>query len=141
MERLIEKKENGRFSYYVPIAENITVKMANKLGKFEDFMEEQGFESLEELAKELRILKDYKSDWERWHKLAFEYNEEINADKKIIFNLKQENEKLQYRWEKLKEWVENKMEVCPNEEWYDFEEMFCEMQELELTDLVREKEK
>lgn len=43
----------------------------------------------------------------------------------------QENQALKTRWEKLKEWVKNKMETCPNEEWYDFEEMFCEMQELE----------
>jgi hypothetical protein len=34
-------------------------------------------------------------------------------------------------WFKLKDWVEEKMETCPQEEWYDFEEVLCQMRELE----------
>ena len=96
MERLIEKKENGRFSYYVPIAENITVKMANKLGKFEDFMEEQGFESLEELKVNIEYLKDKveteKFNYEQLHKFKNQ--------------LQQENQALKERWEKLKDFID-----------------------------------
>lgn len=34
-------------------------------------------------------------------------------------------------WFKLKDWVKEKMETCPLEEWYDFEEVLCQMKELE----------
>lgn len=50
-------------------------------------------QQLAEKEKEIIKLKDFESDWHRWHKLAFDYNEEINKDKRIIFNLKQKIEK------------------------------------------------
>ena len=150
MERLTDKQHKavnrcGEYSscYSCDRAKCYISELADKLGEFEDFMEEQGFESLEELAKELRILKDYKSDWSRWHKLAFEYNEEINVDKKIIFNLKQENEKLQYRWEELKKFVNMPKEIQQWDERFEVtvDSINAKMQELELAELIRKKEK
>lgn len=35
------------------------------------------------------------------------------------------------RWNKLKKWLNKKIETCPNYEWYDFEEVMCEIQDLE----------
>lgn len=102
MGRLIEKKENGRFSYYVPIAENITVKMANKLGKFEDFMEEQGFESLDELKSNIECLKE-ETEWGK-----FNYNELFKSREELY----KENQALK-----------------------------AKIQELELAELIRKKEK
>ena len=61
-------------------------KLLNKLGKFEDFMEEQDFESLEHLAFTL---------------------EEQN---KIIDAYEQENQALKDRWQKLKECVDKELQ-------------------------------
>lgn len=67
---------------------------------------------LAEKEKEIVKLKDFESDWKRWHKLAFEYNEEINKDKKIIFNLKQDlenknQEKIEFCIEQLEKLASN----------------------------------
>ena len=227
-------KSNGLYGGSVGAytTQSRTPEMITKLGELEDFMEEQGFESLEELKEQLARYKNaeeqlangelsdgyhtfnelyefrklynallfnewarneeievYKSkrhydneecfgggwfivvamlpsgqisnhyelkDWElfnipeyekskyefdgytpkdvRVRMLTFLRNESCrilkceNATKRKALK---ENQALKARWEKLKEWVKNKMETCPNEEWYDFEEMFCEMQELE----------
>lgn len=129
MERLIEKKENGRFSYYVPIAENITVKIENKLGKFEDFMEEQGFEDLQDL--------------ERYIEQSIKASELL--DKKM-----KENQALKDRWEVLKDFIEEHLQYdkeelsteknLPNRFYIMAEEMILDkMKELEFADLIRRK--
>lgn len=71
-------------------------ELADKLGEFEDFMEEQEFESLEELKINIEYLKD-----------------KIEADKfnygqlhKFKNHLQQENQALKDRWEKLKDFID-----------------------------------
>lgn len=89
----------------------------NKLAEFEDFMEEQGFESLEDLQKYI----------EQSFKVV-----KILSDKNIQIN------NLQYRWQKLKEWVQKQSKpiddivISDDETKYIYmSDIFDEMQELE----------
>lgn len=79
-------------------------KLQNKLGKFEDFMEEMGFESLEDLKKYIN--------------LSFELS--LIPSKK-----RQEIKALKDRWEKLKEWAKEE------QDWEMGKTCFQKMQELE----------
>lgn len=72
-------------------AENDEIgKVYNKLCEFEDFMEEQGFESLEDLKDEHKSLK---------------------IDKAVY---KRENKVLKDRWEKLKDYLNNGFDGYPD---------------------------
>lgn len=89
MERLTKKisktvqdKYNlGSYLYYDFAQADDTNKLLNKLGKFEDFMEEMGFESIEQM------------------KYIFTMN--LNN----LTETMKENQALKDRWEKLKEYV------------------------------------
>lgn len=99
MERLTTKVDDIYTCSYCENQEAI-----NKLAEFENFMEEQGFESLEELKKCFEIwnseddngfLKDTdnrKLFLYRFAKNLFRYE-------------KDENKALKSRWQKLKEWA------------------------------------
>lgn len=85
-----------------------------KLAEFEDFMEEQGFESLGELESVL-----------------YQLNVEASKTKE----LEQENQALKERWEKLKEWLidrrdENGSKYFDNEMIED-DDILDKMKELE----------
>ena len=132
MERLTEKKENGRFSYYVPISENITVKMTRKLAKFEDFMEAHGFENLEELECNIECLKE-EVEWGE-----FNYNELFKSREELY----KENQALKDRWEKLWDWICDKKPISKGANAIlKKSEILDKMRELELADLIRRKEK
>lgn len=64
----------------------------NRLAEFEDFMEKYNVESMEDLELRLEDIEHYA------------YNCNVEQIDEII-KLKQENQALQYRWEKLKEWA------------------------------------
>lgn len=85
-----DKYSLGSYLHYDFANVDDTNKLLNKLGKFEDFMEEQGFESLEDLRKYI----------EKSFKVV-----KVLSDKNIQIN------NLQYRWQKLKEFVETSNEV------------------------------
>jgi len=103
-------------------ARNVENKSLDKLAEFEDFIEEQGFESLEELKKCFEIwnseddngfLKDTdnrKLFLYRFAKNLFRYE-------------KEENQALKDRWQKLKEYVVSR--------WADLPEVWQKMEELE----------
>ena len=76
-------------------AENDEIgKVYNKLCEFEDFMEEQGFESLEEVKRQCDLVVDV---------LAMDSE---NSELKIANEkLWKENQALKDRWEKLKDWI------------------------------------
>lgn len=69
----------------------------DKLAEFEDFMEENGFESLEELQKHIELINDYYNEIKNTGTCGFCEH----LDNK-------ENQTLKDRWQKLKEWVEKK---------------------------------
>lgn len=79
------------------MADGVTIRFSskaiNKLADIEDFMEEQGFESLEQLKDELSGLKaGYDFVWEQG----------TDAIKELV----QENQKCKNNWQKLKKYVE-----------------------------------
>lgn len=85
MERLTIKNNDG--SYSQPT--NTTFeKLFYKVVEFEDFMEEQGFESLELLKATLKMKTQSIKGFEK---------------------LKQENQALKDRWNKLKEYIEKEI--------------------------------
>lgn len=93
-----------------------------KLREFEDFMEEQEFESLGELESVL-----------------YQLNVEASKTKE----LEKENQALKERWEKLKDYVNTPKEF---QEWREEMEITVDsikakMKELELADLIAKKEK
>ena len=92
MERLTTKMGD----MYIDASDNpySTDRIVEKLGVFEDFMEEQGFESLEIVKRQCDLSVDI---------LAMDSE---NAELKIANEkLWQENQILKDRWEKLKDWV------------------------------------
>ena len=146
MERLTNKvfDDKGNQQKIYECSSVSDLKIQTKLGEFEDFMEEQGVESLEELKINIEYLKDkIKTD-------KFNY-EQLHKFKN---HLQQENLSLKDRWEKLKEYVADNIEitqVCQDP--IEQEEYWCligaencyknlqeKMRELELTDLIRRKE-
>ena len=84
MERLTTKNGGG---HYLDLSDNPFSydSIVCKLGAFEDFIEEQGFEDLEELKR---------------------YIEQSFKASELILKKKQENQALKDRWEKLKKWVD-----------------------------------
>lgn len=129
--RLTHKKEDWYWKdeEFWLSAENPSLEKADeiyyKLAEFEDFMEEQGFESLEELKINTEYLKDkIKTD-------KFNY-EQLHKFKN---HLQEENQALKDRWEKLKDYVKeerkkNKDLACTA--WYNADEEFlAKMKELE----------
>ena len=100
MERLTIKNSDGTHSQ---ITETKFIQFFDKVAEFEDFMEEQGFESLEKLKNALLI----KLPEERVKQIAME---EMRKELKnnIAQILKKEVPEL-YRykdnWQKLKEWA------------------------------------
>lgn len=110
MERLTDKTSvefNPECSKVNPLTTNGKCPYYDKLAEFENFMEEQGFESLEKLKKCFEIwnseddngfLKDTdnrKLFLYRFAKNLFRYE-------------KDENQALKDRWQKLKEWLEDR---------------------------------
>lgn len=86
MERLTIKNSDG--SYSQPTHTTFE-KMFYKLAEFEDFLEEQCFESLEQFSMRFDTIKT-----------------QIEGDKRVIDLLKQTIETYKNRWQKLKEFVE-----------------------------------
>ena len=119
-----DKYSLGSFLYYDFAKADDTNKLLNKLGQFEDFMEEQGFESLEELKKALCRQFEIRE-------APFRYGQEINgvffSNEQIMVlnqftefseswlakykNSEAENQALKDRWEKLKEYVADNLEI------------------------------
>lgn len=104
----------------------------NKLAEFEDFMEEQGFESLEELKINIEYLKDkIKTDKFNYEKLH-----------KFKNHLQEENSAIKERWEKLWDWICDKNPISKGANAiFKKSEILDKMRELELNDLIRKKDK
>lgn len=125
MERLTNKvfDDKGNQQKIYECSSVSDLKIQTKLGEFEDFMEEQGFESLGDL-------KNTVSNIEKLMLIAAKTT-----------NLKEENQSLKDRWEKLKEYI---IKEINKEGDGDFacaeEDILDKMRELELTDLIRRKE-
>jgi hypothetical protein len=111
MERLTYRTENGL------ICLNNDCKLSNpllfameKLAEFEDFIEEQGFESLEELEHLIGypVFKDgYDEQGNEINKIEFatykkSFEEVFDKNKK----LKQENQAFKDRWDALKKFID-----------------------------------
>lgn len=86
-------------------------KAIDRLGEFEDFMESLGCEELEELEHLIGyqlFIDGYDKDGKEVHKIEFKtYKESFNEVFEKSKKLKQENQALNDRWNKLKEWVES----------------------------------
>lgn len=109
MERLTDKNHNavnscGEYSscYSCNKEKCYISELADKLGKFEDFMEEQGFESLEELKDSYETIKKSQASS---HSTLMIINKELVKARQIIARHTIENQALKDRWEKLKEFV------------------------------------
>ncbi len=81
----------------------------NKLAEFENFMEENGFEDLQSFN------------------MAIKFSQHMNN-----VGVKQFVELQAYKraWIKLKKFVQKKIDCGTDEEFYDYDEMRCEMDEL-----------
>lgn len=98
MERLTKKVSKtvqdkyslGSYLHYDFANVDDTNKLLNKLGVIEDFMEEQGFESLEDLKNIISNI------------------EKLMIISSKITYVEQENQALKDRWQKLKEFVKEK---------------------------------
>ena len=121
MERLTHKKEDWYWKdeEFWLSAENPSLEKADeiyyKLAQFEDFMEEHRFKSLEELEYLIGypVFEDgYDEQDNEINKIEFttykkSFEETFDKNKK----LKQENQALKDRWEKLKEYVADNLEI------------------------------
>lgn len=108
MERLTMKNSDGTYSQPTHLTFE---KMFYKLAEIEDFMEDMGFECLEDIYKDM-----------------VKFKKNIN----VIYQLKQEKQALKDNWEKLKEWIHNRDENCGSLEiHFVYKDMLSEMQELE----------
>lgn len=137
MKRLTEKingkwQTNGKANIdYIDTNESVFVgKAIDKLAEFEDFMEEQGFESLDNLQNYINKIYKYELGVRK------QFVKEINEEE--FFNMKDENQKLKDRWQKLKEWLsdrrsENGSKYFDNEMIED-DNILDKMQELEKDD-------
>lgn len=118
MERLTIKKDDGRYYINQLSIDNsysagincLYGKPIDKLAEFEDFMEEQGFESLELLKATLKMKTQSIKGFEK---------------------LYQENQALKDRWEKLKEYAEKHFEEEASSLAVAFRKVLVRMQELE----------
>ena len=115
-------------------------ELETKLAEFEDFMEEKGFESLEELKDSYETIKKSQAST---HSALMTINEELVGTRQFIIKQTKENQALKSRWEKLKKFVNTPKEIQQWDERFEVtvDSIKAKMQELELTDLVREKEK
>ena len=95
MERLTIKNSDG--SYSQPTHTTFE-KMFYKLAEFEDFLEEQGIESLRDLK---RIVEAYKLVKETVSSREIPLSKTLQIVRKLLEVLA-----YKYRWQKLKEWVE-----------------------------------
>lgn len=113
MERLTIKNSDGTYSQPT---HTTFEKMFYKLAEFEDFMEENGFKNLEELDSYIQ-------------KIHCHYDEIRNKGTcgfcKYLYN--EENQALKDRWEKLRDWFQNKdFDHCTSRD-----RALAKMQELE----------
>ena len=107
MERLTIKNSDGTHSQ---IIETKFIQFFDKVAEFEDFMESLGCEELEQLEHLIgypRFVDGYDEQGNRINKIEFitykeSFNEVFDKNKK----LKQENQSLKDRWQKLKEYAE-----------------------------------
>ena len=151
MERLTIKNSDGTHSQS---SDCTFEKMFNNLVEFEDFMEEQGFESLEDLKsklnKKFHIYNDDVRQGKVFNGVFFSFEQLMVMDEWAEFNTnyfkkyldsQQENQALKDRWEKLKEYI---IKEINKEGDGDFacaeEDILDKMRELELTELIRRKE-
>ena len=119
MERLTKKISKavqnkyslGSYLYYDFANADDTNKLLNKLGAFEDFMEEQGFESLKELKEKVDFRK--------------------RIDTAPIEKAFREKQEIQDKWQKLKEWVENNSNVTDEDYSLIYGFVLDQMEELE----------
>ena len=124
MNRLTIKNNDGTYSQPT----NTTFeKLFYKVAEFEDFIEEMGFEDLGHLKTFVDTLNKYELGERK------QFVKEINE--REFFDMKEENEILKHRWQKLKDYVSGR-EDYNNE--YDEDERLIEdniiwtkMQELE----------
>ena len=136
MERLTMKNSDGTYSQPT---HTTFEKMFYKLAEIEDFMEEMGFESLEELKNRLNKRFHIQDDDVRQGKVfngVFFSNEQlIVMNEWTEFNTHFQNkyydksievQSLKLRWRKLKEWLD---EDITNGEYYF--KLIKKMQELE----------
>ena len=110
-----EKQNIIDVSNKLPLFENgvIMGKAIDRLAEFEDFMEEQGFESLELLKATLKMKTQSIKGFEK---------------------LNQKNQAFKNRWQKLKEWVVKEQgyaSMNQEERFNTLEEVKDKMQELE----------
>lgn len=105
-------------------ARNVENKSLDKLAEFEDFMEEQGFERLEDLQTHINKINKYELG------IRKQFVKEINEED--FFDMKDENQALKDRWQKLKEWLISTLEEKQNSpKYYKFNNVLNKMQELE----------
>lgn len=94
MKRLTYRDENGWVGVHnLDNTVSPTSVAIHKLAEFEDFMEEQGFESLENLKAFFK------------HNLVYNFKELL----KEKFEIEDENQALKDRWNKLKEYVKKQV--------------------------------
>ena len=105
-------------------------KAIDKLAEFEDFMEENGFESLKDLQTHINKINKYELG------IRKQFVKEINEED--FFDMKEENQALKDRWQRLKEWVQKQSKpiddivISDDETKYIYmSDIFDEMQELE----------
>ena len=133
MERLTTKMGD----MYIDISDNpySTDRIVEKLGAFEDFMEEQGFESLEDLKNTVKYIENAIKDksklenFKEIEKVLNSYfiknsedllNKFHTLEEKIKYaNFKkgeyfEENQALKDRWEKLKDYLNNGFDGYPD---------------------------
>ena len=124
-----DKYSLGSYLQYDFARADDTNKLLNKLGKFEDLMEKYNVESMEDLELRLEDVEHYA------------YNCNVEQIDEII-KLKQEAQALKDRWQKLKDFVVDKLkydrefvELTENDMYYDFsivdQTFLNKMQELE----------
>lgn len=137
MKRLTTKSENIEDMYLVDI-HNVQ-EAIDKLGVFEDFMEDNGFDSFEEFKKHFEVWNSeddeaFIKDTDKWKLWAYRF-----AKNRFRYEVEQ-NKCLQDKWNKLKEIISNKQHI--KDKATDFVtllgasgvEVFCEM-------LLKEMEK
>ena len=124
-----EKQNIINVSDKLPIFENgvIMGKAIDKLAEFEDFMEEQGFESLEDLQHKINSWVNEEQVKQIAQKSIKDYLSSNGVQKQI-------NELAIYKamWQKLKEWLMYTLEEKQNSpKYYKFNNVLDKMQELE----------
>lgn len=102
----------------------------NKLAEFEDFMEEKGFESLEELKDSYETIKKSQAST---HSALMTINEELVGTRQFIIKQTKENQALKSRWEKLKKFVNMPKEIQQWDERFEVtvDSIKAKMKELE----------